>query len=362
MVLRGHPNTAVQAQQAIRWPTALLVTGAVAAAVVPTPAAGVERLYSTGPYLVVQRALTSASNAAGFSLLDVFAAAVIVFWVLALARDVSRRPGWFRIAGPLVWRTVAMAAALYLAFLMLWGLNYRRVPLTEKLQFDPAAATPGSARAMTATAIDRLNRLFDAGHATEPAASLPAAFASVQGDLGAARPAVPGRPKRTLADWYFRRAAVDGMTDPFFLETLVAGDLLPVERPFVVAHEWSHLAGYADESEANFLGWVICLKGGDASAYSGWLFLYSELIGAVDIRDRRDLPELDAGPRADLRAISDRLRRNVSPALSTAGWLVYDRYLKANRVEAGAASYGQVVRLALGARFGDGWTPLLRAR
>ena len=36
----------------------------------------------------------------------------------------------------------------------------------------------------------------------------------------------------------------------------------------------------------------------------------------------------------------------------TAGWRVYDRYLKANRVEDGAASYARVVRLALGTELG----------
>jgi hypothetical protein len=46
--------------------------------------------------------------------------------------------------------------------------------------------------------------------------------------------------------------------------------------------------------------------------------------------------------------------------MSAAGWRVYDSYLKANRVEAGAASYGEVVRLALGARLASGWQPLSR--
>jgi hypothetical protein len=62
---------------------------------------------------------------------------------------------------------------------------------------------------------------------------------------------------------YFKAAGVEGMTDPFFLETLVAGDLLPFERPFVIAHEWSHLAGFANEGEANFLGWLTCMKGSE---------------------------------------------------------------------------------------------------
>ena len=44
----------------------------------------------------------------------------------------------------------------------------------------------------------------------------------------------------------------------------------------------------------------------------------------------------------------------VSPRLSEAGWLVYDQYLKANRIEAGAASYGRVVQLVLGVHAGWG--------
>jgi hypothetical protein len=135
--------------------------------------------------------------------------------------------------------------------------------------------------------------------------------------------------------------------------------LLPFERPFVVAHEWSHLAGYADEGDANFVGWLTCVRGSDSDQYSGWLFLYGEMAGSVAAADRAGVAaRLADGPRADRRAIADRVRQNVSPRVASAGWRVYDHYLKANRVEAGAASYAQVVRLALGVRFGPGWTPL----
>ena len=71
------------------------------------------------------------------------------------------------------------------------------------------------------------------------------------------------------------------MTDPYFLETLVKSDLLPFERPMIVAHEWSHLAGFADESEASFAGWLTCVHGSIADQYSGWLFLFEELAPVV---------------------------------------------------------------------------------
>ena len=54
--------------------------------------------------------------------------------------------------------------------------------------------------------------------------------------------------------------------------------------------------------------------------------------------------------------------RHVSRRVAAAGWRVYDSYLKANRVEAGSASYAQVVRLVAGTTFGDDWRPALRDR
>ena len=70
------------------------------------------------------------------SLLDVLIFAVAV-------RGSPSRHGTccIRQAGParrvhIVARTVVWAAVLYLLFLALWGLNYRRPRLSEKLTFD----------------------------------------------------------------------------------------------------------------------------------------------------------------------------------------------------------------------------------
>ena len=348
---------------------AALVVVAIGAAIVPMPPAAVERFYSGGLYLALQPLLTSASNRLPFALFDALLVIALGAWLASVAVDMvrARRRGWARQVGRTIARTVVWTAILYLLFLALWGLNYRRLSLAQKLQFDARTVSPGAARVLLSTTIAELNALHERAHADgwPPADAidvpLAQAFARVQLELGAARLAVPGRPKRTLLDLYFRRAAVEGMTDPYFLETLVGSDLLPFERPFIVAHEWSHLAGFADEGEANFLGWLTCLRGTEAEQYSGWLFLYGEAIRAVAGRDRAELSaRLAPGPRDDLRTIAVRIQRQISPWLSAEGWRVYDQYLKANRVEAGAASYAEVVRLALGVRFGANWTPLVR--
>jgi uncharacterized protein DUF3810 len=338
-----------------------LVLLAAGLAVVPTSPQAVERVYSTRIYLMIQGIVTPTSNLAPIALLDALIVGVAVLWIAWLVADIAGARGWTRVLAAGAVRTVVFAAALYTAFVLLWGLNYRRVPLAEKLRFESSHVSAESARGLAAAAADRVNALYEVAHRDAASSRLPDAFARVQRELGATRLAEPGRPKATLLDWYFRRAAVDGMTDPYFLETLVENGLLDVERPFVVAHEWSHLAGYADEGEANFVGWLTCLRGSEADQYSGWLFLYGEILASVPAEDRANLARhLAEGPRADRRAIADRVRRSLNPRVSAAGWRVYDRYLKANRVEAGAASYADVVRLALGVRFGPDWTPLRR--
>jgi hypothetical protein len=336
-----------------------IVAGACAAALLPLPAGAVERWYSAGLYPPLQRAVTSLSNMFPFALLDVLIVAVPAAWIVAATRGVRRSA--HRLRSLAVWglRALAGAAALYLLFLVMWGLNYRRVPLERKLPFDARAVTVASARDAAQLAVSRLNALSadaharaddDAGAINPPLAQ---AFESAMRELGTTGETVPARPKHTLLDLYFRPAGVSGMTDPFFLETLLESNLLPVEQPFVVAHEWSHLAGFADEGEANFGGWLTCVRADAAAQYSGWLFLFGELANAVSRDDRTTLiARLDRGPRDDLRAIAARLARDVKPQVSAAGWRVYDQYLKANRIEAGTASYAQVVRLVLGTGYG----------
>jgi len=343
----------------------VLTAAAVGAAIVPIPASAIERWFSAGVYPGVQRTLTGASNLVPFPLSDAMGVLVIASWAALVWRD-ARGTTWPKGLARAAARTLSWCAVLYLCFLGAWGLNYRRVPLVQRLRFDTARVSPDRAREVAAAAVDQLNALHDAAHArpasaAEVDAGLAVAFAQAQRDLGSTWSAVPARPKRSLLNPYFLRAGVDGMTDPFFLETLVVSDLLPVERPFVVAHEWAHLAGIADEGEANFAGWLTCLRGAPAHRYSAWLFLFSELTRSV----RRDdwtaiAARLGPGPREDLRAIAQRIQEHLNPRVATAGWRVYDRYLKANRVASGTASYAEVVKLVLGVEFDRSGAPLLR--
>ena len=332
------------------WAAAFAV--AALAALLPLPAPAVERWYSRGFFPPLQRVLTSISNVVPFALFDMlWIGAVAAVAVLAYRR---RRDGWRKglIGAALV--LACATVAVYLAFLAAWGLNYRRVPLGEKLVIDEARITAAAHVALGDRAVTVLNADYALAHrGPTDLVALRAVFQDAHVAFGGA-PIVTGRPKATLLGWYFHKASIAGMTDPFFLETLLAPDLLEVERPFVIAHEWAHLAGYADESEANFVAYLACRRGDAAARYSAALMILGYAPGSRALKDA-----LDPGPKIDLYAIRHRYRQ-TSGALRFAARESYDRYLKANRVEKGIESYDAVVQLILGTELDASGNPRLR--
>jgi len=341
---------------------------AVACGVMPMSPTFVERWYSTRVYPPLQAVLTPLSNLVPFALFDFLTIGAAVFALVVLARSIRRarlERRWSILFGTIL-TLGAAAAVVYLVFLACWGFNYRRVSMSQRLVLNQQTPTSEAAVSLGLQAIEQMNALYEPAHAAtilppwlDP--QLRDAFGRAQGFLSDAKPAVPGRLKSTIYGPYFRWTSVDGMVNPFALEVIANPDLLSVERPFVAAHEWAHLAGYADESEANFVGWLTCVRASPAAQYSGWLYLYWQLNSEVAATDRaRFTAELASGPRRDIDAIVERVRRGEWPLLRRSSWVMYDQYLKANRVDAGVRSYGLVVTLILRARFEDGWKPVRR--
>jgi hypothetical protein len=339
------------------WLSATLIVVALALALAPLPADSVERVYARGWYPAVQPFLTSFSSLLPFALFDLVIAGIAgwavwrVYPVLLPSPRLRRR-----LLAIAVVDLAAGASVVYLVFLALWGFNYRRVPIEAQLDYSSARVTDDAVQSLAARGVREINRLYSAAHADPAAiASLQAvrvrlapAFAQAQRDLGFATPATPARPKAPLISPFFRWATVDGMVNPFGLEVLINPDILPIERPYVVAHEWGHIAGWARESEAGFVGWLTCLRGDDAARYSAWIALYLHLRGdiAASARARLDAG-LAAGPLRDFGAIRERLERG-RPAIQRVSWRAYDTFLKANRVNEGIRSYDEIVSLVLG--------------
>jgi len=341
---------------------------AAAVALAPIPSAWIDRWFWAGIYPPVQRTVTRVTNLVPLALFDLLLACtalVVLVSIVRLVRAAARhKPAAVLVAAGHV---VLCGSFLYLWFAGLWGLNYRKSPVEAVLALRPGPADAHAVAALGERAVEQANGLHTAAHApgAEPAewrnVKLRGAFDATVARLGRRSPIEPGRLKHSVIGPYFRWTGVDGMISPFTLEVLGNPDLLPFERPFVAAHEWSHLAGYADEAEASFVGWLACVRADRPSQYSAWLYLLWQIRGEVAPADRAALDTaLAKGPRADLVAIAERLRRGAAPTLRRASWAAYDSYLKANRVEEGVRSYSRVLELLTTAQFEDDWRPRLR--
>lgn len=328
------------------------LAGVVATA--PRPEGAVERLYGRGLYPLLQRAVTSASNLSPVALFDVMVLSglALVAWWLGRAVVTWRATHRVRPLGTAALRVTTLAAVGYVWFTAVWGLNYARPPLDVRLGLLPGVATETELGALATLAVAEANAGYTAAHADPPDDDgLARALQHVERTHGRPTPTAMGRPKRSLLGWYFRAAGVDGLTAPFFLETLLNPDLTDAERPFVLAHEWAHLSGYAAEADANFAAWLTTMAS-DSSRhrYSGWLFIVSEAARQLPSEHRRAvLATLSAGPRRDLEAIARRSQQRID-LVERVGWRVYDGYLRAQGVDEGIRSYSRVVELIVRAR------------
>ncbi len=337
---------------------------ATAIALVPHSPALVESSYSNGFYRYVNEVLTPVSNSLPISFGDVLLVAVVIgvpgWWVLTLVRA-GKRPRLLRIPF-LVLDTLTVIAFAYVFFALSWGLNYDREPLTAKLDYSEGRVTVNGEHELYALAVDKINQLAPQVHA-QPFPSddqirpaLHASFDGVVKDMGTEFTTFGPEPKRSLLNAYFLATGVTGFTDPWTHEVVLNETLLPVERPFTLAHEWSHLAGYASESEANFIGLLTCLRSDQLSIqYSGWLELYMWLPQPPNAN-----PTLAPEVRADLQAIRERQARYENKQVAKTERDMYDRYLKANGVQEGIGNYGLFIRLVLGTRFTGNWEPQRR--
>lgn len=336
----------------------LLSILALGLALAPLPAWVVDRFYSREMYPWVQAWLTAATNLLPIAILDLL---LLAGALLALRRAhrlwlLARHRGVLDALWDLARRVVRVTAVLGLLFLWTWGLHYRRLPLETALAGNQAVEPT---QQMLQNAIADANGL--AGRLRPTVVSQNPSYEALAGELrepmnlaleqlGRPPLGTAGRPKFSLLlTPYFTAAGITGMINPLALESIVHPDLLPFERAFVLAHEWGHLAGQADEAEASAVGWLACMNGTPATAYSASLYLITEGVAALPADARRPaMARVNPDVRADLEAIAERVRKQ-RPAVRDAADRAYDEFLKANRVEDGTASYARALTLILAA-------------
>ncbi|MDQ2872412.1 MAG: DUF3810 domain-containing protein [Candidatus Eremiobacteraeota bacterium] len=332
-----------------------MVLGAAAFLWHPPPQ-WVESAFSNGCYPRWQHALAAITLHLPFALGDLFGlvGVALVIWRTVEA-ILSRR------LRPLL-DALAVAGVYALWFYAGWGWGYARPPVQDRLAYDPARVTPATILALRDRTIAEMNRLAPPAHEEERRASADngvsmASWTQVVQRAGDSWTPRVGEPKPTIAAPFMDATGTSGFINPFSLESQLAPDLLWFERPFSLAHEWSHAAGYNREDEANYIAVVTCLRDPSAIAqYSGRLELFLYLPPPKRYSKRTFVPQV----WEDFAALRARNAHFVNLDLSRLSWRVYNRYLQSNHIASGVENYDEVTKLFAGIPLDASGLPIAR--
>jgi hypothetical protein len=245
---------------------------------------------------------------------------------------------------------VAAVLGIYaVSFELSWGWNYARAPIESRVAYDPAQVTARAADLTRDRAIAEMNKLAGPAHAlsADPVdvdLLRPRWLEAVQRVGDRWQPEV-GEPKPTIANPFMEATGTSGFINPLTLTVQLASDVLWFERPFALSHEWSHVAAYAREDEANYLAILTCIRSTDPRVqYSGWFELFLYLPPKARYSRRTFVPLV----WNDFDAMRKRDAHHVNVLLSHWTWNTYNAYLKTNHVASGVYNYNEVSRLILG--------------
>ena len=192
---------------------------------------------------------------------------------------------------------------------------------------DGVMVLSGNEREEAVAAMERLGEKWDvlAGYYTKPKPLAFSAFLSVQN--------------------------LTGIYSPFTVEANYNQDMTPYNIPFTACHELSHLRGFMQEEEANFIAWLACKDAPETELqYSGSMLAWIHCMNVLYEEDRAAWSEireiLSEEADIDLRANSE-FWDKWDGAVAEVSEQINDNYLKANGQKDGVQSYGRMADLVV---------------
>lgn len=295
-----------------------------------------------------------------------FPMALLYLLVLILLLRFSRAVyQWWKLEGlKKLWSFLAGLLGLLgwgvFSFLLLWGYNYGRVPVEEKLGLElvPPMREVLQAQIKTeaATLANLRAQIPNAGEEALTARYFPS---DLEQQLSNALeevltyynyPVVGKVRARTLYPrGIFLRFSSAGLYLPWTGEGHVDAGLLLLQRPYTMAHELAHGYGFGDEGTCSFWSYLTAFRvQNPALKYAIRLGYWRRLAAGWARADRERYDEfratLPAGMIADLEAINENNASypDIMPRFRDAA---YDSYLKAQGIAEGMQNYGKVVLL-----------------
>ena len=313
-----------------------------------------EYLFARGVTRWIEGLISAIAGIFPFSLYEIVAvllilgAVALVIYICSLLSRVRRRS-----LLPVLRRVAAAAAAVFLAFCLLYAPLYNRAGVSSALGLPDVQVTEENIYAAAEYYVERLNALADdferdgEGNVVSPhsfaetAELLNAQYDSLQTDYFSPYAV---RPKAVALSVPMSYLGITGIYFPFTGEANVNVNIPSYALPVTMAHEMAHAKGVARENEANVAAYVLCVTAEDP------YLQYSGLMNAAVL--------LNSLPEEEYKELRARLAPEILKEYSNAsahyakydGWLdslssfFNDLFLKSNGVPGGTRSYGQTAQ------------------
>lgn len=331
----------------IRIISVILLCTAVLLLIAAKAVHGFAQWYSINVYSLITGSLGRLAGSVPFSIAGIV---VLILPVLIVTDIVRCRK---RISAALS-RILLLASFLFFLYAANCGVNYYRDSFVDQKSLSEASFTEEQLVKFCEYLIAQIDECgpdTDYPQGKELTETARLSMYELSGSYTSLQGYYPAPKSLTVLSGAFSGMGVSGIYSPFTVEANINGEMPDMEKPFTACHELSHLRGYMNEGEANYIGWLACISSDDLSfRRSGWLIGWIYAGSAL----RRIDPEMYARLYETLPeyAVTEIENNNLFWAAhegkaSGIQDKVNDAYLKANGQEGGIQSYGMLTTLMM---------------
>ena len=279
---------------------------------------------------------------------------VSVFWMIVqtIRKGEGKKRFFSWISG-----VVMITGILFFLYSADCGVNYRRVSFSEKVGLSTPSYSVDRLKEVCSWLTDEVNE-YSSLISRDESGVMQLSFTGGElavdemNRLAQQYPVLEGHypiPKKIVISEILSYQGITGVYTPFTIEANYNGDLTPYNIPFTMCHELSHLRGFMQEEEANFIAFLACIGSSQVEfAYSGYLSGWVYCMNALYQADYSAWEEirknLSKEVNVDLQA-NNAFWEFYEGTISETANQINDAYLKANGQADGVQSYNRMVDL-----------------
>lgn len=339
---------------------------------------GFAQWYATHIYPLLVSVIGRISGFFSFSLCEIFIYILLIWLIYTLVQAIRKKSSLSKknkedVSLPYLnmetedskksylisWFSGVLLGAGFLIFLYVicCGINYRRTSFSEESGIIPIEYSAEELKEICMQLTEELNELSDQVLRNEKGIMVLSVDEGEQAisamrSLGEEYESLSGyypRPKKLIVSELLSYQGLSGIYLPFTVEANYNGDMIPYNMPFTACHELSHLRGFMQEDEANFIAFLACIRDENIDfQYSGYMLGWTYCMNALYRMDDESWQEvrglLDKAIEKDLLA-NNEFWDHYEGVVSEVSNQMNDLYLKANGESEGVQSYSRIVEL-----------------